>query len=358
MTASVVDPASITAPTWASAVWGSLSPLPVRTQTIVASGSTPSRPSPTSRRIPATPAADDGSQKTPFEPGQVAIGGQDLVVGDRLDPATGFVAGCRRLRPAGRVADPDRGGDRLGLGDRVTEHDRRRTGRLEAVHPGQPRAEPGSVVVAETGPVGADVAGVADRDREDVGRPAEVVADLERGRLLAGQAVRVDRVHERDRVVVAGGQLAHDPERRVEVAVDRDDPGPGDERLEELAHRDLAARQDDDDLEPGRRAVGRRRGRRVAGRGTGDRARAELQRPAHRDDHPAVLEAPGRVRALDLEEEVREPELGTEPPGVDERRRALAEGDRRRRVGDREEPPVALDKGRSAGHRRGHASTG
>ena len=83
------------------------------------------------------------------------------------------------------------------------------------------------------------------------GRPPEVVADLERRGLLAVDAERVDRVDERDRMVVLLGERADDAERRVEVAVDRDDPGAGDDRLEELARRDLAARQDDDDLEAG-----------------------------------------------------------------------------------------------------------
>ena len=35
----------------------------------------------------ASPAADDGSQKTPFELGEVAPGGEDLLVGERDDRA-------------------------------------------------------------------------------------------------------------------------------------------------------------------------------------------------------------------------------------------------------------------------------
>ena len=100
--------------------------------------------------------------------------------------------------------------------------------------------EAGRAVLAEARPVGADVAGVADRDGEDVGRAAEVVADLEGGGLLALEAERVDRVDQRDRVVVLLGEGADDPERLVEVAVDGDDPGPGDQRLEQLADGDLA----------------------------------------------------------------------------------------------------------------------
>ena len=91
-------------------------------------------------------------------------------------------------------------------------------------------------------------------------------------------------------MVVLLGQRPDDPQRGVEVAVDRDDPRPGDERLEELAHGDLALRQDHDDLEPGRRAVRRRRRGRVAGRGTDDRARAILDGLGDGEDHAPILE--------------------------------------------------------------------
>ena len=245
---------------------------------MVASGATPSRSSATSARIPARLAADDGSQNTPSMPGEIAVGGQDLGVGHGLDPATGLVSGRGRQRPAGRIADPDRGRDRLGLGDRVADHERCRAGRLEAVHPGRARRQAGRPVVAEPGPIGADVAGIADRDRQDVGRPPEIVADLEGGGLLARQPVRVDRVHERDRVIVPDGQIADDPERGIEVPVDRHHTGPGDQRLEQLAGRDPALRQDDDRLQPGGRAVGGRRRGGVARRGAHDRAGPGLER--------------------------------------------------------------------------------
>ena len=133
----------------------------------------------------------------------------------------------------------------------MADDERRGAGGLEAPQPRRPLDEPGVGVLAEARPVGADVAGVADRDGEDVRGAAEVVADLEGGGLLAVEAERVDRVDQRHRVVVLLGERADDPERLVEVAVDGDDPGAGDQRLEQLADRDLALRQDDDDLEPG-----------------------------------------------------------------------------------------------------------
>ena len=71
---------------------------------------------------------------------------------------------------------------------------------------------------------------------------AELVEDLERRRLLALEAERVDRVDERDRVL--GRQLAHELERLVEVAAQRDHARAVHQRLRELAGRDLALGHD------------------------------------------------------------------------------------------------------------------
>src|SRR5688500_3508335 len=79
----------------------------------------------------------------------------------------------------------------------------------------------GHLVLGEARTVGRDVAGVPDRQGQDVGRPAELVADLERGGLLALEPVLVDRVDERDGVVVLLRQRADDPQPRIEAAVDR-----------------------------------------------------------------------------------------------------------------------------------------
>ena len=73
-----------------------------------------------------------------------------------------------------------------------------------------------------------------------VGRVAEHVDDLERGRLLALDAHRVHRVDDLDAGPLA--ELAHDLERVVEVAVHRHDARAVDQRLRELPQRDLALR--------------------------------------------------------------------------------------------------------------------
>ena len=160
------------------------------------------------------------------------------------------------------------------------------------------------------------------------------------------EAERVDRVDEGHGVVVLLGERPHDGQRLVEVAVDGHDPRPGHQRLEELALGDLPARQHDDDLHPGRRAVGRRGRGGVPRRGAHDRAGARLERLGDGKDHPAVLERAGRVHALELEVEVRDADGRAEPGGVDERRAALAEGEPRGRVGDGQERPVAVHQAR------------
>src|SRR5689334_10198296 len=55
---------------------------------------------------------------------EVAVGLEDLLVGDGLDAAAGLVASGHGLLPRRRVADADRRGDGLGMVDRVTEDDR------------------------------------------------------------------------------------------------------------------------------------------------------------------------------------------------------------------------------------------
>ena len=106
---------------------------------------------------------------------------------------------------------------------------------------------------------------------------------------------------------------------------------------QQLAERDLALGQDDDDVEAGVRAVRRRGGRRVAGRRADDGPRPGLDGLGDGHDHAAVLERPGRVLALDLEVQVRGADGRPEPLGAHERRRALAEGQRRGRVGHGQE---------------------
>src|SRR5947207_301546 len=238
---------------------------------------------------------------------------------------------------------------------------RSRTGRLEPEHRGRRRDAARRRVFAEPRPIGADIARVADRDREDIRRPAEVVANLERTGLLALEPERVDRIDEGHRMVVLLGQPANDPQRSIEVPVDGHDARSRDDGLEELAHRDLARREDDDDLEAmGCAICGSRRGR-VAGRGADDRPRAALDGLGDSDDHAPILERARRVLALDLCVEVGKAQPGAEPTEVDERGQTLAEADHGCRVGDRQERLIALDERRPGksidGRVRAHDAT-
>ena len=185
-----------------SAVSMSLSPWPV-TVTDDRAGRRTTRPRSRSASSPATPAADAGSTKTPSRRGELALGGEDLVVGDRA--GTG-----RRTRRAAATASCHEAG--LPIRIAVAMVSGSATGspvhqRRGALRPGS-RASAGSRVarpsvgvLAVAQPVRRDVAGVADRQHVHVGGVAEEVDDLERRGLLALEPHRVDRVDQRDRVV-------------------------------------------------------------------------------------------------------------------------------------------------------------
>ena len=168
---------------------------------------------------------------------------------------------------------------------------------------------------------------------------------------LALQPVRVDRVHEGDRVLVLLGELAHGREGGVEVAAHGEHPRPGGLGLEELAGGDLAGRQDDDDLQPGGRPVGRGGGGRVARRGADDGARARLEGLRDGHHHAPVLERPGRVGALELQVEVRDPPGLAEALRVHEGRGALAQREAGRGGGDGQVTRVAVEEARPRGRR-------
>ena len=142
--------------------------------------------------------------------------------------------------------------------------------------------------------------------------------------LLALDAVGVDRVHQLDRVRL--GELAGGDQAVVEVAVDLQQRGAVRDRLAQLAHRDLAVRHQHRADHAGARGVGRGRRRRVAGRRADDGLGAAAGRRGHRGRHAAVLERPGRVHALDLDEHLGARAL-RERRRRDERRAALAERD-------------------------------
>ena len=211
---------------------------------------------------------------------------------------------------------------------------------LEAPHHRGLGREAGVGVLAVAQPVGRDVARVADRQDVHVGRLAERVDDLERCGLLTLQAHRVDRVDQRDGVLV--GQGARQLQALVEAAAHLDDLGAVHDGLRHLAGGDLAVRDEHDRGESALGRVGGHGGRGVAGRGAHDGLRALAERDRHRGGHAAVLERAGRVAALDLEEHVTADDA-RQPGRVHERRAALPQRDDGSLRGDREPLAVLLD---------------
>jgi hypothetical protein len=220
--------------------------------------------------------------------------------------------------------------------DADAAHERRRALGLEAEHPRR------VLQLLEPLPVRGHVAGVADRDAERVDL-ADLLDELEGRRLLAFQAQRVHRVHQRDRVT--GDELAHELERAVEVALQRDHAGAVHERLGQLAGRDLALRDDDRAAQPGPGGVGRQAGRGVAGRRADHRLGAVAHGARDRAGHAAVLEGAGRVGALELEQDLGA-DLLRQARGGDERRRALVQRDRGVAGSEGQAVAIAVDQAR------------
>src|SRR6476659_5148202 len=140
--------------------------------------------------------------------GQKPICAQDAVVGHRPDGAVRLADGGRGLFEPGRIADPDRRRDGLRARHRAARDEGRRALGLAGEHPR------GDARLAEALPVGGDVPAVADWERDPLGRPPKLLEHLERGRLLTLEAVRVDRVQERERAPL--DQLAHEAQRIIE----------------------------------------------------------------------------------------------------------------------------------------------
>ena len=189
------------------------------------------------------------------------------------------------------------------------------------------------MVLAETPPVGGDVAGVPDRQDEVVGRVAQLVDDLERGRLLALDPMWVHRVHQG--YGVPAGEVAHGFQRVVEVALQCDHLRSIHQGLRQLVERDFARRDHNDRARTGARRVCRHRRRRVAGRRAHEDSVACLQRLGHGDDHAPVLERARGIQAFVLEVEVLEAQRLADVEARHKWGRALLEVDLRRRWSDR-----------------------
>ena len=164
----------------------------------------------------------------------------------------------------------------------------------------------------------------------------ERLEDLEGGRLLPFDTVLVDRVDEHDRVRV--GELAHELERLVEVARQRDHARAVHQRLGHLALGDPALGHDHGAGDARACGVGGRARGRVAGGGADHRLGAFSHRRRDRAGHAAVLEGAGGVGALELQAHVGAEHL-REHRRAQERRRTLLQA--HERVAGLERQPLA-----------------
>ena len=178
----------------------------------------------------------------------------------------------------------------------------------------------------------------------DVGRVAEHVDDLERGGLLPLDAERVDRVDDRRRRPRSPSSRTI-VERVVEVAADRHDPRAVDERLRELAQRDVPL-GDHDRARSARRAPRTPRPTPTCCRST---RRSTTLAPSSTAFEIAIviprsLNDPVGLSPSTLSSTRATPTCSRQPGRVEQRRVALEQRDDRRRVGDREALAVRLDQ--------------
>jgi hypothetical protein len=170
---------------------------------------------------------------------------------------------------------------------------------------------------------------------------AERLEDLEADRLLALQPEGVQRVEQVR--LAARGQLLHDVEAGVEVAVDFEDARSVERRLRDLPGGDLARGQQDERLQVRPAAVRRERGAGVARRSAGESADVQLPRHADADGHPAVLEAARGVHPLVFDPEAVDADLRFEAWNLVQRGVSFGERDpglERKRVGVAPHAPV------------------
>src|SRR6266513_6036941 len=92
-----------------------------------------------------------------------------------------------------------------------------------------------------TGPIGGDIARVADRKHVIIRRIPYFIDTLERGGLLSRDPIRVNRIH--DDKIASLAELAHDSKRIVKVPFNSDDFCAVRKSLQQLAARNLSRRQ-------------------------------------------------------------------------------------------------------------------
>ena len=169
---------------------------------------------------------------------------------------------------------------------------------------------------------GADVAQVADRDDNPVGRfPVKLAHNFNGNRFLALDANAVHGVRQIEALVLR--HLSDDAHTAVKVGVERQDMGAIRHRLDQLRCADFALGQENNGRNTGSGSVGGEGGAGVAGTGAGDGAHGtavghHLFDHANQDGHAQVFEAAGVAVAAKLDPEIRHADLFTQSFGPEE----------------------------------------
>ena len=122
----------------------------------------------------------------------------DFCIAHHVNQAARFIASGFRLFPTRGIADAYGGGDGFRLFNRMPADNGRGALGLESDHLGRGGNGLAALILLIAFPVGRNVARVADRQQMKVRRPAQRVADLERGRLLAFDTIGIDRIDDVD----------------------------------------------------------------------------------------------------------------------------------------------------------------
>ena len=241
---------------------------------------------------------------------------------------------------AHRVSDADRRRHRLRIGAGFARHERRGARRLEAHHARQLVYLSKFLILFITGPVGADVAGVADGYRVPVGSLAKRFADLPGAAPLSPETIGVDRVDDRISLFFSG--FARHFERAVKVAVDGNDRSSVHKSLGQLSQRHLSRRQQDEAGHVGGGGVGRGGGGGVTRGGAYESLGAALQRLRYGHDHAPVFKRAGGIAALKFCPKLNAKHLAYIVE-MDERRRAFAQRQLRRLFRYRQQFRISFD---------------
>src|SRR5690606_35069312 len=269
--------------------------------------------------------------------------GEDFGVGEFVEPAAGFFLQGPGLVPALRVADADGGGDGFRVLHRAAAHERGGAGGLVADHFRGAADDAGIFVFAVAHPVRGDVPGVADGQAVVVRGAAEFFNDFEGGGFLALQAERVDRVNDGHRGVL--GDLLDEFHAFVKVAANLQGDGAVHHRLGQLAHGDLAFRDQHARGDAGACSVSSGGGGGVAGGATDDVGAGLSHALGHGHGHATVLERAGRVKAFvfHVDVDILAEQL-RDVLQADQRRVAFTEADDRGVIVYRQVVTVAVDQ--------------